>query len=337
MPPPTMPDPPTMPEPIPEPMRQQVLDKINEIQQAEGTSGDDVVADILGMVGLRPSGISSTSRGIAGTLLSSSATADGQSSVGGYFIAEYDPDGTLQFSSELQFLTSGERSRVTTSDPEATTKTLTSVPAAGWKGVELQADTNSWHNYTDLFSDIESNADTDYLAMGYWLRERRERSTTRTNYVLAIGAGGNDPFQDGNVDGLTGTATYEGPATGIHMIKENASAAPVFDYFDATARLTADFGDANSAGSVSGTIVDGMTVGGEPVPVLTLESASFVSSRRSFYGNTSGNGLTGQWGGKFYSNGAAATDYPGSAAGTFGAKTSDDLQSLIGAFAVYEQ
>ena len=35
--------------------------------------------------------------------------------------------------------------------------------------------------------------------------------------------------------GLTGTATYEGPATGIVMSKANANATPELDYFNAMA------------------------------------------------------------------------------------------------------
>ena len=58
------------------------------------------------------------------------------------------------------------------------------------------------------------------------------------------------------------------------------------------------------------------------MPDLTLGSAKIEiglggSGGNSFSGDASGNGLTGTWGGKFYSNGAGATDHPGSTAGTF--------------------
>lgn len=326
--------PPTMPEP----MRQQVLKKIHEIQETEraNNSDDDVVVEILGLAGLRPSGIHSPPRGIAGVGQYSLGTDDGRSDTGAYIQAEYDADGRLQFTAELHSVTSSRFRLVTTADPEASSEPLTDIPAAGWKGVELRADTPTWHNYVDLFSDIENAADDDYLAMGYWLRARKERSSTNANYRLAIGAGGNDPFQGDNIVGLTGTATYEGPATGLHMRKETVTAAPVFDHFNAQARLTADFGDASAVGTVSGAITDGMTIGGESLPELTLESANFNNNRRSFYGDTSGNGLSGKWGGKFYSNGTGPTDHPGSAAGTFGAKTADNLQSFVGAFAAYK-
>ena len=47
--------------------------------------------------------------------------------------------------------------------------------------------------------------------------------------------------------------------------------------------------------------------------------------------------LTGKWGGRFFGNGADPADHPGSVAGTFGAKSDDDLQAIIGAFGAYKQ
>ncbi len=98
------------------------------------------------------------------------------------------------------------------------------IPAAGWKGVEFQGESTFWHEYVDLFSDIENNEDSDYLVLGLWLRERKERSTDpeRSDYNWLVAASGNDLFELSNVAGLTGTATYEGPATGLYMLKANA-------------------------------------------------------------------------------------------------------------------
>ena len=115
------------------------------------------------------------------------------------------------------------------------------------------------------------------------------------------------------------------------------AAEPELDYFNAQASLTADFGDASALGSVSGTITESMTDGGVGLPELTLEPADFTQSGENFIGDTSGTGLAGKWGGKFYGNGASATDHPGSVAGTFGAKTADDLLAITGAFGAYKQ
>ena len=331
----TMPPPMTPPDMTPPDPRQVMLDKINEIEQTEGSSGDDdVEEDILRTTEIRPSGLNSRSLGVSSTTQASRQT-NGVSSVWLSFLAEYDADGMLQFTART-FGDDYRTATISTTDQDAMFERLDGIPAADWKGVELQSETNSSYHYADLFTDIENDADTDYLAMGYWVVVRKEPSTSSTNYDFFVAAGGSDFFEAGNVAGLTGPATYEGPATGLHMKKENAAAAPVVDYFRAKASLIADFGDPNALGTISGTITEGTTAGGEPLPELTLECAAMTRSGSNFYGNTSGNGLTGKWGGKFYSDGAALTDHPGSAAGTFGAKTADDLQSLIGAFAAYK-
>jgi hypothetical protein len=332
----------SMPPPMTPDPRQGMLDKINKFQETErsNNSNDDVVRDILLVGTQRPRGLTSGSLGVNSTTQSSFIGDGVQTTVRLSFLAEYDTDGILQFS--VRSLNNEDSTfTINTTDQGASFKRLEGVPAEDWEGVELtieMIETNTHRHYVDLFSDVENSADTDYLAMGYWLREKKERSSTVSNYSLVIGAGGSDPFVPGNVVGLTGTATYEGHATGLHTKKENAAADPVIDYFTAKASLTAVFGDANAMGTVSGAITEGMTAGGAPVPELTLESADVSSSGRNFSGDSSGNGLTGTWGGKFYSNGAGATDHPGSAAGTFGAKTAaDDLQEgLVGAFATYK-
>ena len=322
-----------MPPPMTPDPRQGMLDKINEIQETEraNNSSDDVAVGILRASDSTPLGLTSRSLGVGST------TQSPFRGVRASFLAEYDADGLPQFSSRVLLPDDTTAVWVATTDQGASPERLEGVPAEDWKGVELTGESDTYIHYVDLFSDIENSADIDYLAMGYWLSERKERSSTYPNYLLMIGAGGSDPFVPENVVGLTGTATYEGHATGLHTKKENATADPVIDYFTAKASLTAIFGDANALGTVSGTITDGMTAGGDPVPDLTLGSAEIKSGLgNNFSGDASGNGLTGTWGGKFYSNGAGATDHPGSTAGTFGAKTADLLQGLIGAFAAYK-
>ncbi len=324
-----------------EPMRQEVLSKINEIQAAERANNrdDDVVRDILNTAANRPRGLTSSALGpTVSSTSQNSASSGGVTTTRASFVAEYDADGMLHITMR-RCPSSGESTILSTNDQGASANRVEGIPAAGWKGVEFQGESPNWRHYVDLFSDIENNEDNDYLVMGYWLGERKEKSADPeiSNYGLVIAAGGNDPFVRSIIASLAGTATYEGPATGLHMTKENAAAAPAFDYFNAKANLTADFGDASMLGSVSGTITEGMTDGGVALPELTLESADFTPSGGNFYGDTSGVGLTGKWGGKFYGNGASATDHPGSVAGTFGAKTADDLQAITGAFGAYRQ
>ena len=277
MPPPTTPDPPMTP---PDP-RQAMLDKINEIEQAEGSSGDDVEADILKTTGIRPAGLNSRTLGVSSTTQGSGQT-NGVSNVWLSFLAEYDADGMLQFTARSRLSDNDRTTTISTTDQEAMFDRLDGIPAADWKGVELQSETSTLYHYADLFTDIENDADTDYLTMGYWLYVRKEPSTSSSNYGFFVAAGGSDFFEAGNVADLTGTAAYEGPATGLHMKKENAAAAPVVDYFRAKASLMADFGDANALGTISGTITEGTTAGGEPLPELTLESATMISSGNEF-------------------------------------------------------
>ena len=119
-------------------------------------------------------------------------------------------------------------------------------------------------------------------------------------------------------------------------------------YFNAKANLTADFGDATAFGSVSGRITEGMTEEGDALPEVTLGSATIRpnSSNAGNGGNYSGDtsGMTdagvafsGKWGGKFYSNGRQRDGSSRLGAGTFGAKTTDDLEAILGAFGAYKQ
>ena len=324
-----------------EPMsRELMLNKINEIQATEraNNSDDDVATDILRTAANQPRGLTLTSSalGISSTSQNSSRSSDRITKRRASFVAKYDADGMLHFT--MRQIRDNEDATIhSTKDQGASVNRVEGIPAAGWKGVEFQGEDTSLHHYVDLFSDIENNEDNDYLVMGFWLRERKERRSTESKYGLIIASGGNDSFDRSNVAGLTGTATYEGPATGLYMLKANAAAEPELDYFNAKASLTANFGDASALGSVSGTITESMTDGGVGLPELTLEPADFIQSSSDFHGDTSGTGLAGKWGGRFYSNGASATDHPGSVAGTFGAKTADDLQAITGAFGAYKQ
>ena len=111
--------------------------------------------------------------------------------------------------------------------------------------------------------------------------------------------------------------------------------------FTAAVALTANFGDAEALGSISGTVSDVETEGGSSIDTtLALESASIGDSDAGFFtGSTSmtfdGRAYAGRWGGQFFDDGADPTAHPTSVAGTFGATTSDEAGgtgSLVGAF-----
>ena len=205
--------------------------------------------------------------------------------------------------------------------------------------MEGSSETDARDAYTAVYSDIQGNADTDYMANGIWLVGFKDDDGIYTGFRFGTAASGNDPYSANNLAGLTGSATYQGPATGMYMSKASSSAAPSFDYFDATARLTANFGDGTALGSVSGSITGGRTDGGGVVADLTLGSADITDrfSGGNFDGETSGGGFSGKWAAKFFGNGAGATVHPGSIAGTFGANSSDNLRSILGSFGAYKQ
>ena len=257
-------------------------------------------------------------------------------------VPEFDNDGDLHFVGEFdQFDAQGNRtaSYDYTTDEANRTESLTDIPATGWRGTEHSSSNDSAIWTWNTYSDIENEDDLNWLALGSWLSFRKT-DTGEISGRLGFSATGNDPVPGDGVNILTGQATYEGPALGIYMDKAVAEATPVYQHFNATANLTADFGDATVGGQISGTISGGATEGGKEVPALTLGSADIVQARAgtwlggSIGGPTTGNGFSGRWGAKLFGNGDTQ---PGSVAGTFGAKTGDGLQAVLGAFAAYRE
>ena len=211
--------------------------------------------------------------------------------------------------------------------------------------------------------------DSDYLAWGVWLhvpnglQEGRAGTDGLTNTAsVAAFASGKNVFEVQAA--LTGTATYNGVATGLY------SAAGMVEYFDADVTLTADFGgrtanDSNTndatendmrlLGAVNGTVSNikagGMDVDGS----LTLGKAKVSAPMAgdpaiSFAGRTDGilgsRGVGGRWGGQFYGPNkapagsvAVRTEFPTTAAGTFGAGTIGGIPgavSILGAFGTWK-
>ena len=178
--------------------------------------------------------------------------------------------------------------------------------------------------------------DADYLAGGIWVRVPTNAASV-ADYEFGAFVDGNDPFEQANLAGLEGTATYTGEATAVYSHQGNNR-----NYFvDADVSLTADFGDASSLGSISGT-VSNVTGEGPEANAYDGVSVSLGTARIGdadsgfFTGDTSTSGtdstFTGKWGGQFYGNGAAASDHPGSVAGTFGAATADGSESFVGVY-----
>ena len=213
----------------------------------------------------------------------------------------------------------------------------------------------------------------DYLAFGNWLYVPGD-TTKNLDYDFGVFASGGEPFQVGHIEGLVGTATYEGDATGIYYVDRLAT-NPNIGSFIADVMLTADFGTSSEYGTVNGEVsnfvFDGDVSSSFPTEVdLTRNVNAFFAqvpelqqNQRNIIGivgypynispaYTSGqpggwiNGLTaasvdgetwqGRWDGKFYGNGVSPTDLPTSIAGVFGSSNSSN--GLIGSFgAAYRQ
>ena len=227
--------------------------------------------------------------------------------------------------------------------PGYLTAVLTTPNTPEWQGVEHFSITRSGGRYYSVYyADLEDNADTDYLALGYWAWIPRPGSF-RTPFVGAT-ASGNDPFLVEHIAAVSGRAAYEGAANGLYAALDES---PAFRSFAADVRLTADF-DENSIG---GTITDARdsATGEQLFEGLVLEEASIRVADAAFFGSEvrgvmNGKYMEGDWGGQFYGNGLATTDIPvsfaespGSVAGTFGATSLDGDESLLGVFRAYRE
>ena len=181
-------------------------------------------------------------------------------------------------------------------------------------------------------------ADADYLAGGVWLTVPDD-ATSLADFAFGAFADGNDPFRHGNIADISRTATYVGDATGVYSAKE--AGATTVGYLDADVRLTANFGDANNFGTISGSMTN-FFVGDEPHGgTMNLGTANIGAQSSGFFsgavtGTDSQRSYTGHWGGQFYGNGQS-DGRPGSVAGTFGAHSTDDAISFIGAFGAHKQ
>ena len=101
--------------------------------------------------------------------------------------------------------------------------------APQWRGVEHFSVTRTGGRYYSVYySDIEDNADTDYLTLGYWAWIPGPGSF-RTPFVGAV-ASGNDPFLVEHITAVSGRATYEGAANGLYAASNES---PAFRSFGA--------------------------------------------------------------------------------------------------------
>ncbi|MDE0281740.1 MAG: hypothetical protein OXN16_11795 [Gammaproteobacteria bacterium] len=178
--------------------------------------------------------------------------------------------------------------------------------------------------------------DTDYLAGGIWLFVP-DNAAGADDVVIGAFGDGSDPFRQGNLRALQGTARYVGEMTGVYTDRSENEAG----YVDGNVSLTADFGGGSDLGSIGGS-VSGIEADGERFSgSIRLGTAPIGSSDSGFFegslsGNVEGTGLSGRWGGQFFGNGEA-DGRPGSVGGTLGGTSASGDASFIGVFGAYKE
>ena len=244
--------------------------------------------------------------------------------------------------------------------PPGTTTCTISVQADG----EVTA--IAGYQFQPRLSGTTSTDDGDYLTWGVWLSVPNATNgefggTAADNFGVTLGAfaSGSETFNVLAV--LTGKATYNGVATGLY------AAGGMVEYFDADVSLEANFGgnvgadnpdeagvDTNLLGVVTGTVSNIKAGGMDVAGSLDLKRATIADSTGAsvagFAGDTSGTlagrAMSGEWGGQFYgpndataTSKAAETEYPTTAAGTFGASApgnANDPIRILGSFGTWK-
>ena len=206
------------------------------------------------------------------------------------------------------------------------------VLTTGTTGTGAADSDNAWR-FTPASGAQAIVADGDYLVFGGWLTEATNTASSRNVAAFSNGA---DPFTASNIEGLTGRATYSGPAAGYYAKRNRLSTAAAAGRFTATATLKADFGATNAPGTISGTVadfvipnpVDGI-VGSNPDWSVTLTGTQANNTATAVGADTSGvtagaaGGIAwaGEWGAEFYGNTTGvATALPTGIAGVFEAQ-----------------
>ena len=156
----------------------------------------------------------------------------------------------------------------------------------------------------------EPEADSGYLYFGWWERGWTGGNSPRIEF-LAIPSGSVGIEHVNNISALTGTATYTGIAAGRYGVYSPLGGTNHGGSFTANATLTADFGTAEDAGTVSG-MIDGFVASGQAQDwTVELKEAPIDASNTRFSNLQTGTRWTiageddpsplntGWWGGGF--------------------------------------
>ncbi len=190
---------------------------------------------------------------------------------------------------ESKYVTTRDRRVETyrwTVDSEAEGTNVRRLGFGGRQGAMFRRETDAGNLWAAVATDISGPGDTDWLATGVWAH----KTTTglRDDWLdsswdwsngsrFGVFASGGDPY-GGSLDpdaraelitALTGSATYEGGASGVYSRRTGATEATRRnDLFSADATLTIDFsaetGSYPGAGAAAGRIHN-MKIGGAPI------------------------------------------------------------------------
>ena len=181
--------------------------------------------------------------------------------------------------------------------------------------------------------------DAEFMYFGWWSRQGRLATEDVWSFQTFHGTG---TTRVDAVTGLSGPATYRGPAVGYYSLNEEHPDIPSeFGEFTATATLEADFGASGTDVATVGGTIDGFS--GQPDWSLTLAPTTFASSTFTGGGVTWSIGTRdrngGTWQADFFSDLPSAErtgTVPSGIAGQFTALFSD-VGSMVGAFGAEKQ
>ncbi len=219
---------------------------------------------------------------------------------------------------------------------------------------------------TRTIAEMNPVEDTTWLAFGVWLTETVVDEGVNT-YAFGAFADGGDATESTEGQVVTGSATYQGKAAGVH------SRTSGVNFFHGDATLTADFGTRATNGMITGRIHN-IESGGNPVadsiylylsdqdadaatPSNITDAGGFSGRTRMGTGTLGDDGeydypMNGTWVGSFYNPVADDTTTttvmedetaPGSVAGTFSVSRGndddttmvDETESYVGAFGAH--
>lgn len=195
--------------------------------------------------------------------------------------------------------------------------------------------TGTWTFTTSKSSTVLVD-DESYLYFGAW--EREARSPDALTYSAF--SGGMHPATGTGFTGLTGSATYTGPAIGHYAIQQEFGEVSSSGAFTASARIEADFGAVDANGSISGRITKFSNDDSWSLTLnrIMLDDGPGVFSNGTVNWRVGDDVATagGSWSGGFFSDDTYVAQEPEGVSGEFQA-VYGEIGAIRGAFGARKQ